>query len=93
MGTLACLGIWIGCGPGPESACVQKLRRVLQQTRRPDDIDAATSSRHLASASPVQGDARVLGSEAPGLNIIDVRVEAGWIKCAVTEIKRIFKAS
>ncbi len=84
-----------GCETQPflfDSTCVQKLGRMSQQTRRSDDIDRATSSRQLAGASPVQGDARVLGREAPGLDR-DVRVEAGWTECTVRSIKRILKAS
>ena len=70
---------------GAALGCVQKLGRIEREEDFSGD-ELSESSREPAGESPVRGDAKVPGSEAPGVGR-DAGVEAGWSKWPVRNIK------
>jgi len=65
--------------------CVQKLGRIEREEELSGD-ELSESSREPAGESPVRGDAKVPGSETPGVGR-NTGVEAGWIKWPVRNMK------
>ena len=65
--------------------CVQKLGRIEREEDFSGD-ELSESSREPAGESPVRGDAKVPGSEAPGVGR-NAGVEAGCIKWPVRNMK------